>query len=96
MYACQLMVPCVDSALKSTKSSPRLGAVRGQGSGLRVSCAGSQWGACERKTREGLGAVRAHVRSAVLAQFAVRRTSICAWRMHSFLKKRQDRHQLWA
>ena len=62
MYACQLMVPCVDSALKSTKSSPRLGAVRGQGSGLRVSCAGSQWGACERKTREGLGAVRAHVR----------------------------------
>ena len=53
MYACQLMVPCVDSALKSTKSSPRLGAVRGQGSEL--GCAGSQRGACERKTREGLG-----------------------------------------
>ena len=56
MYACQLMVPCVDSALKSTKSSPRLGAVRGQGVGCELGCAGSQWGACERKTREGLGA----------------------------------------
>ena len=71
MYACQLMVPCVDSALKSTKSSPRLGAVRGQGSGLRVSCAGSQWGACERKRREGLGAFAPiGGESAVLAQFA--------------------------
>ena len=58
MYACQLMVPCVDSALKSTKSSPRLGAVRGQGVGCELGCAGSQWGACERKTREGLGASR--------------------------------------
>ena len=40
MYACQLMVPCVDSALKSTKSSPRLGAVRGQG--VRVRLRGSR------------------------------------------------------
>ena len=56
MYACQLMVPCVDSALKSTKSSPRLGAVHGAGRGCELGCAGSQRGACERKTREGLGA----------------------------------------
>ena len=63
MYACQLMVPCVDSALKSTKSSPRLGAVHGAGRGCELGCAGSQRGACERKTREGLGA-RTHKRRA--------------------------------
>ena len=49
MYACQLMVPCVDSALKSMKSSPRLGAVRGQGSGLR---------ACGRRVQRGTACTR--------------------------------------
>ena len=42
MYACQLMVPCVDSALKSTKSSPRLGAVHGAGRGCELGWVGSQ------------------------------------------------------
>ena len=69
MYACQLMVPCVDSALKSTKSSPRLGAVHGAGRGCELGCAGSQRGACERKTQEGAGRANSWWRSAVLAQF---------------------------
>ena len=49
MYACQLMVPCVDWALKSMKSSPRFGAVCGQGSGLR---------ACGRRLQRGTACAR--------------------------------------
>lgn len=62
MYACQLMVPCVDSALKSMKSSPRLGAVRGQGSGLS---------ACGRRVQRGTACTR---RWAARAGSGVRRS----------------------
>ena len=71
MYACQLMVPCVDSALKSTKSSPRLGAVRGQGSGLRVRLRGQPVGYVRAEDVRGAGCgSRPSARSAELAQFA--------------------------
>ena len=70
MYACQLMVPCVDSALKSTKSSPRLGAVRGQG--LRVRLGGQPAGCVRAEDARGAGYARTHERrSAVLARFCV-------------------------
>ncbi len=75
MYACQLMVPCVDSALKSTKSSPRLGAVRGQG--LRVRRGGQPAGACERKTREGLRAQPIGGGAPFWRSFAFSRESYC-------------------
>ena len=58
MYACQLMVPCVESAEKLMKSSPRLGAVCGQGSGLRACGRRVQCGtACTRRcaARAGSG-----------------------------------------
>ena len=72
MYACQLMVPCVDSALKSTKSSPRLGAVRGQG--VRVRLRGSRGVRASGRGARGWARFAPMVRSAVLAQFAKARS----------------------
>ena len=72
MYACQLMVPCVESAEKLMKSSPRLGAVCGQGSGLRACGRRVQCGtACTRRcaARAGSG-VRGSGRRAQRGSYA--------------------------